>query len=188
MSLTSPQNKLIGIAPPFLFETHEDASAKLNDFAQSLDLAPQVIVQKRTRACDFPPGSTVVFDHVARVASTVQELLVWLQAVIESGVTVAGPSVLDLRDTSSRERVQLIQYLGALRSTFRSHRIREGLARARRFGTPIGRAGISESIRRRIIAEAPSRSVRELSRHLRSEGIEVSKSTIAAILKDRRSK
>lgn len=103
-----------------------------------------------------------------RLARSLPELIERVERLAAEGVAVATVADdVNLAGEPGRELRRIFRVLGALHRTTHRDQVKEGLASAKRRGTPVGRPATSEATRkeaRRLAAEGHSQ--REIARRL----------------------
>lgn len=174
------------------YHPHEQPSqlvADLVERAAALGLyGPMVTVHKRLKPSAISEGSILVTDHLSRLGDDPFQAINFLyQLLTVRSCEVVIPKILDLRRQSStfQEAMGILRTIVDLKGAIKSNKIKSGLWMAKQMGKQIGRTPLSPELRAYILQEyTRTPEIRPLVRRLKNEGINVSRSSLARLIKD----
>jgi len=174
------------------YHPHEQPSQLVTDLlvqAAALGLnGPMATVHKRLKPSAIPGGSLLITDHLSRFGDDPFQAINFLyQLLTVRSCEVVIPKVLDLRRQSStlQEAVGILRTIVDLKGAIKSNKIKSGLWMAKQMGKQIGRAPLSPELRAHILREyTRTPEIRPLVRRLKGEGITISRSSLARLIKD----
>ena len=168
-------------------ESVTDVIATIKEQAQGNGYDGSFILQPRSpKPRTIGSKAFILTDHPSRLARSPQELLALLIAYTRIGAEVEIMGHFHVRPNS--EVAAAFIAFDEMRKSMKSARIREGLFLAKQRGVSIGRKRISRDLT--SVCEAVKEnggSYRSVAKTLKSQGHNISKSTIHAILRKNKS-
>lgn len=164
----------------------ENVTTAIVELAKGLGYdVPFILHYRRPKPRTIDANVLILTDHPIRLANTPQDLMALVTGFLKQSIEIQIPGHFHIKPNS--EVATAFLALDGARKAMRSARIREGLHLARQRGVHVGRKRISPSQHSELKAAVTSNgSYRSAARALSDQGIEISKSTLHAIMGGRR--
>lgn len=180
---------VILLVAPFSYEFTDVLEDTLQRFSKAHGLQGNIQVHsRRPSPKTLSPTTIVVTDSALRLGDDQREIIKWIYECLHSGAELLIPGYLDLRRSAQDYKIisDSICKMHLLNKDLKSKNIRQTLHIGKLNGRGNGRPTLAPHIVDLIQREyAALKSIRGTARKLKSQGIDVSRSSVERVIKGR---